>query len=306
MRGKVAAYITDKASPYADEIIEDAIGNLLIFKKGVSRPDNKIMLASHMDEVGVIVTAVGDDGYLKFDFVGGVDRRVVLGKRVLIGEKRVPGVIGLKAVHLSPQEERDSIPKLKDLNIDIGAAGRKEAESLVSPGDTGIFDSSFIIFGNGMIKARALDDRIGCSVLLRLLQSELPVDTWFAFTVQEEVGCRGAATAAYRIRPDISVVVEGTTAADLPSQKGADKVCIPGRGPVIPFMDNGAVYDRELFKQLGQIARNNGISWQTKTMISGGTDAQSIQKSGSSVRVAAVSAAVRYIHSPSGVACIEE
>ncbi|NLO48813.1 MAG: M42 family metallopeptidase [Clostridiales bacterium] len=303
---KVAEYIKEKAAHYADEIIEDAIGNLLIFKKGARKSEKTIMLASHMDEVGVIVTAIGDDGYLKFDFVGGIDRRVVLGKRVFIGDRLVPGVIGLKAIHLSPQEERNAIPKLKDLTIDIGAMSKEEAEKLVNPGDTGIFDPFVTEFGSGFIKAKALDDRIGCAVLLQLIKSDLPVDTWFAFTVQEEVGCRGAATAAYRLSPDISVVVEGTTAADLPSQKGADKVCIPGRGPVLPFMDNGAVYDRQLYTQLGKLAEKNNIPWQTKTVISGGTDAQAIQKSRSGVRVAAVSAAVRYIHSPSSVACMQD
>ena len=303
---KVAKFIKEKTAQYADDIIEDAIGNLLIFKKGARKPEKTLMLASHMDEVGVIVTAIGEDGYLKFDFVGGIDRRVVMGKRVYVGDKQIPGVIGLKAIHLTPQEERSTIPKLKDLTIDIGAMDRQEAEKLVSPGDTGIFDPFVTEFGNGFIKAKALDDRIGCAILLQLIRSEIAVDTWFAFTVQEEVGCRGAATAAYRISPDISLVVEGTTAADLPSQKGADKVCIPGRGPVLPFMDNGTVYDRQLFKQLGDLAEKNGIPWQTKTVISGGTDAQAIQKSRSGVRVAAVSAAVRYIHSPSSVACMQD
>lgn len=302
----VRAYIRRSASDYADEIIEDPMGNLLVFKKGEKSSSGPVMLAAHMDEVGVIITAIQDDGYLKFDFIGGVDRRVVIGKRVFIGDGLMPGVIGVNAVHLTSPEERKKIPKLKELSIDIGAGSREEAEKHVRLGDTGVFEPSITELGNGFIKAKALDDRIGCAVMLSLLQDTLPVDTWFAFTAQEEVGCRGAAVAAYRIKPSVAIVIEGTTAADLPSQKGSDKVCIPGRGPVIPFMDRGAVYDRKLFEELTKLADENGIPWQTKTYVSGGTDASAIQRSGEGTRVAAISAAVRYIHSPSSVVYIND
>ena len=300
---QVRAYIREKVTPHADEILEDPMGNLLVFKKGACQPSQKLMLAAHMDEVGIIVTHITDDGYLKFGFVGSVDRRVVIGKRVWIGEHAVPGVIGIRAIHLVSQEERKHVPQLKDLYIDIGADSREEAERLVALGDMGTFDPSVVEFGDGYLKAKAIDDRIGCAVMLRLLCEPLPVDTWFAFTVQEEVGCRGANTAAYRLRPDIALILEGTTAADIPSQKGAERVCEPGKGPVIPFMDGGTVYDRGLYTSLWRLAEANNIPWQTKTWISGGTDASVIQRSGSGVRVAAVSAAVRYIHSPVSVAC---
>lgn len=296
----VREFIKAEAAPFADEMITDAMGSLLVFKKGARRPKNKIMLAAHMDEVGIIVTGITDDGYLRFDFVGGVDRRVVIGKKVYINGHI--GVIGIKAIHLVQPEERSAIPKTSAMYIDIGAANRQEAEKLASLGDTGVFEGGVREFGAGFIKARAIDDRIGCAVMLSLIKEPLPVDTWFAFTVQEEVGSRGAFGAAFRIKPDIALILEGTTAADMPSQKGGDKVCIPGNGPVIPFMDKGAVYDRELFAALRGLAEENGIKWQTKTYISGGTDAQAIQRSVGGVRVAAISAAVRYIHSPSCVA----
>jgi endoglucanase len=300
----VREYILSEVKPYADEIVEDPMGNLLVTKKGARSPSKKLMFAAHMDEVGVIVTGITDDGYLKFDFVGGVDRRVTIGKKVYINNH--PGVIGMKAIHLMEDSERSQIPKLSAMYIDIGASGREEAEKLVSPGDTGVFDPGFVEFGSGMIKARAIDDRVGCAVMLKLIKEPLPVDATFAFTVQEEVGCRGANTAAFSVRPEIAIILEGTTAADMPSQKGTDKVCAPGKGPVIPFMDGGTVYNRALFDKLRSLAEANGIPWQTKTLISGGTDAQAIQRVAGGARVAAISAAVRYIHSPACVACLED
>ncbi len=135
---------------------------------------------------------------------------------------------------------------------------------------------------------------------------DLPADAWFAFTVQEEVGLRGSLVAANRLKPDMALIFEGTTAADLPSQTGNTRVCVPGMGPVLPFMDNGTITNRELFKALTSVADNNGIEWQTKTYISGGTDAAAIQRSGCGVKVAGIAAAVRYIHSPSCVACIKD
>ena len=154
-----------------------------------------------------------------------------------------------------------------------------------------------------MLSVKALDDRVGCGVMLSLLQQELPVDTWFAFTVCEEVGCRGAFGAAFGLRPEIALILEGTTAADLPGVAGAKRVCVPGQGPVLPFMDGGTVYDRGLFEQLRALAEAHGIPWQTKRRIAGGTDAQAMQRAGSGCRVAAISAAIRYIHSPVSVGC---
>ena len=302
----VRDYIRREAAPYADELRIDAMGNLIVFKKGLARPKGIVLLAAHMDEVGVIVTEITEKGFLRFAFVGGIDRRVVLGKRVFIGKNAVPGVIGLKPIHLTEDGEEEKVPPLKALYIDIGAQSREEAESLVSLGDFGSFDPTIVEFGDGWLKAKAIDDRVGCAAMLTLLKQELPVDTWFAFTVQEELGTRGAFGAAFSVKPDYALVLEGTTAADLPSQKGGAKVCIPGKGPVLPFMDGGAVYDRGLFERLKALAEANGIPWQTKTYISGGTDASALQKTAGGARVAAISAAVRYIHSPSSVACVRD
>ena len=302
----VREYIAREAAPYADELRIDSMGNLLVFKKGRARPKGTVLLAAHMDEVGLIVTEITDKGFLHFAFVGGIDRRVVLGKRVFIGKNAVPGVIGLKAYHLTEGDECEKVPPVKDLYIDVGAQSREEAEALISLGDRGCFDPAIVEFGDGWLKAKAIDDRVGCAVMLTLIKEELPVDAWFAFTVQEELGSRGAFGAAFSVKPDYALVLEGTTAADLPAQKGGEKVCIPGRGPVLPFMDGGAVYDRALWERLRTLADENGVPWQTKTRIAGGTDATALQKTAGCARVAAVSAAVRYIHSPSSVACTRD
>ena len=304
--GAVRDYIAARVQPHAAEMTTDAMGNLLVFVKGRRAPSKKVMLAAHMDEVGIIITGITEEGYLKFDFAGGVDRRVVIGKRVSVGDKAIPGVIALKAVHLLEDGERKKVPPTKSLHVDIGCRTREEAEKLVSLGDTGAFDGHIVEFGEGFLRAKAIDDRVGCAVMLALIEEGLPVDCRFAFTVQEEVGCRGAAAAAFRLRPEICLVLEGTTAADLPSQTGNERVCAPGKGPVLPFMDGGSIYDRGLWKELTALAEAEGIPWQTKTWISGGTDASSIQKTACGARVAAISAAVRYIHSPSCVGCTED
>lgn len=302
----VRDWIAAEAAPYADQMITDAQGSLLVFKKGRSTPKEPVLLAAHMDEVGVVIREIDDEGYLRFGFLGGVDRRVVIGKRVWIGKNRIPGLIGMKPIHLTTADERKTMPKLKDLYIDIGAADGDEARGLVRLGDYGVFDDRVLELQNDMIRAKAIDDRVGCGILLTLLKEELPVDTWFAFTVQEEVGCRGAFGAAFRLQPGVAVVVEGTTAADGPASVGARKVCLPCHGPVVPFQDGGTIYDRGLFEQITRLADAHGIPWQTKTLLSGGTDAQAIQRTRAGCRVAAISAAVRYIHSPSCVGCTRD
>ena len=221
----VRQYLLQQARPHADEIRQDAMGNLLVFKRGRKRPTRTILLAAHMDEVGVIVKSATDDGFLRFAFVGGVDRRVVIGKRVFLGPERVSAVVGMKPIHLASAGERKKIPPLEQLYLDLGADSRAEAERLAAPGTYGVFDDTLTELDGDMLSVKALDDRVGCGVMLSLLQQELPVDTWFAFTVCEEVGCRGAFGAAFGLKPEIALVLEGTTAADLPGVTGAKRVC---------------------------------------------------------------------------------
>ncbi|MBQ4544216.1 MAG: M42 family metallopeptidase [Oscillospiraceae bacterium] len=299
---EVRNYIREHVADYADEIREDSIGNLIVFKKGANRRKKKLMVCAHMDEVGMIIKEVTADGYLKFDFVGGVDRRVAIGKRVLVGDKKIPGLIGLRAIHLTTKEERKKTPKLSELCIDIGCEKKSSAEKLVSPGDYAIFDSDVKMLSEHRIKARAIDDRAGCAVMLELLEEDLAYDTYFAFTVQEEVGCRGAVSASYSVEPDLALVIEGTTAADIPSSEGAGRVCSLANGAVIGCMDGSTIYDKKLFEFLRRLAEEKGIKWQMKSKVAGGTDAGKIHISKKGVRTTSLSVPTRYIHSPSCVA----
>ncbi len=281
----------------------DALGNLIIFKKGMYIPKNKVMLAAHMDEVGLVITFVTDEGYLKFATVGGLDTCVILGRKVIIGDKGICGVVGIKPVHMLEEDKKCNIPENDTLYIDIGASDKTEAEKYVSPGDAAIFDSDFVEFGEGLIKGRALDDRAGCMVLLEILKSELYYDTCFVFTVQEEVGLRGAKTAAFSVDPDYAIVVETTTAADIAGLPKEKQVCMLGAGAVISFMDKSTVYDRGLYELAFTLAEKHGIKVQPKTVVAGGNDAGAIHSSRAGVRTLTVSLPCRYLHSPSCVIC---
>lgn len=301
---EVRDYIRERVEKAGCEAYEDAMGNLIVHKPGRATKQ-KVLYSAHMDEVGFIITDITSDGYLKFACVGGIDTRVIIGKRCTVGPNRIPGIVGIKAVHLTSPEERKSVPKVKDMYIDIGCDSKEQAEKLVEKGEYAVFDSEPIEFGDGMLKARAIDDRIGCAVMIRLIE-ETDIESWYTFVVQEEVGTRGSGPAAYRVAPDVAIILEGTTAGDIPEATKDKKVCGPKKGAVLPFMDNSAVYSPELFRELCAIGDKHGIKYQVKEYVSGGTDAGKIQRSRAGVKVAAISAAVRYIHSPSCVASIDD
>lgn len=303
---EVRDYIRKRVEAHADSVRVDALGNLIVFKRGAKPTGNKLMLCAHMDEVGLMVKSVTDEGYLKFGCVGGIDRRILLGKRVSVGEKGIPGVIGLKAIHLTTAEERKKVPKLTDLYIDIGAKDKAEALAQVELGDVCSFVSDAVEFGDGMLKAKAIDDRVGCAVMVKLLEEELPMDCTFVFTAMEEVGTRGAFGAAFSVTPEVALVLEGTTAADIPALEPERQVCWPGKGPVLSWMDGGTIYDRELFELLRSLAEENGLPWQMKHYLAGGTDGKAIQRTKAGVRVAGISAAVRYLHAPSSVCSLND
>ncbi len=303
---EIRAFIAEKIRPHVQELKVDSLGNLIARKKGRRRTESPLMIAAHMDEVGLIVKKVDDKGYIRFAPTGGIDRRTLLGKKVLVGKGRIPGVVGLKAVHLVSPKEEKTIPEMARLYIDIGASGKEEAQSLVRTGDPVLFHSDWVEYGDGRIKAKALDDRVGCAAMIRLIQSDLPMDCVFVFTAQEEVGARGAAGAAFSLRPSIALILEGTTAADLPGVKEHRQVTRLGAGPVLGLMDRQTIYDRKLFELLRDLAVERGIPWQTKRTIAGGTDASSIQPSGRGVRMAALSVPVRYIHTPSSTASLKD
>ena len=212
--GRVREYIISKIDGKCEYTI-DPMGNLLAFKQGKKEPKNKVMLSAHMDEIGFIVTYICDNGFLKFTNVGGIDPKIAVGRSVRIGENNISGVIGNKAVHLCHGDEEKTAPKLDKLYIDIGASSKEEAEKYVNIGDSVHFISDFVEFGEDKIKAKAIDDRFGCAIMLKMIESELEYDTHFAFLVQEEVGCRGAGAAVFSIRPDYAIVLEATTASDI-------------------------------------------------------------------------------------------
>lgn len=303
---EVRDYILERVLPHADGVTTDSMGNLIIEKKGRKSGGTKILICAHMDEVGLIITGIEDEGYLRFDYLGGIDRRVLIGKPIFIGKDGVAGVIGIKPYHLVDKEEEKKVPEREDMYIDIGVKSREEAEALVTLGDTGVFDDSVLEFGDGYLKAKAIDDRVGCAAMIKLIERELPCDCTFAFTVQEEVGTRGAKIVANRVQPEVCIVLEGTTAADLPEVPEGKRICRLGEGIVIPFMDRGAIYSRRLYKLLTELADRHEIKWQTKTMIAGGTDAQAIQRSGAGVETIAISAPIRNIHSPVSIAKISD
>lgn len=276
----------------------DNIGNLIVFKKGRKKPEKKLLISAHMDEVGFIVTHITSDGYLKFDEVGGIDRRVVLGKSVTVG-KNINGVIIATPTHLLTSEQRDSIPKFESMYIDIGASSREEAEKYVSLGDSIQFDCEFMWLDD-IITGKAIDDRAGCAIMIEMINSELEYDTYFSFVVQEEVGLRGAKCAAFTVDPDFAIVAEATTAADIPNVSAEKSVCNVGDGAVISFMDRRTIYHRELVLKAMNCA-DDEVKVQYKQAVAGGNDAGAIQTSKGGVRTLAVSIPCRYLHSSCGL-----
>jgi endoglucanase len=299
-------------TPLADSVRVDALGNLIACKKARTRPGTGkrklVMLAAHMDEVGLMVTHLDKSGYLRFDKVGGIDNRLLLAKRVLVGKKRLPGVIGVWPVHfLRRRTDREKPPTAEELTIDIGAASLEEAQSLVSVGEHACFETRSESRG-GLIKAKALDDRIGCYILIELLRDRHPFDLAAAFTVQEEVGLRGASVVAHQPKPDLAFILEGTGAADFPQPKGAEQGRVPamGGGPVITLMDRSVFCDRGLVRLLEETARRNRIPFQHKRPGIGGTDAGRIHLARGGVRTAVVAVPCRYIHAPAGLASLKD
>lgn len=295
---KVRDFILSEISGYCEYHV-DPLGNIIAEKKGKSSASKKVMVSAHMDEVGMVVTSVKSDGTLTVAPVGGIDPRVAIGRPVFVGDNDIYGVIGAKAVHNLSADEKKTAPKFDALYVDIGAEDKAAAEKLAAPGDFVHFSSEFISFGDGFLKAKAIDDRFGCAVMIDLIKSELPYDCTFTFVVQEEVGLRGSRTAAYSVDPDFAIVLEATTAADIPLASGEKRCCELGGGAVVSYMDRSTIYDRELYGLSREIASENGIKWQTKTMVAGGNDGGAIHISRGGVRTIAISAPCRYLHSPS-------
>lgn len=297
----VRNFIKEKA--VADEVYIDSIGNLICHKKGNGK---KVMVSAHMDEVGLIITEITDKGFLKFDTLGGIETAVLCSKKVLIGDNKVPGIISAKAIHLQKGDEVTSPLKIKDLCIDIGAKDKEAAKKIVNLGDYAIFDGEYIEFGDNLVKSKALDDRVGCAILLELMKKNYDSDMYFVFSVQEEVGLRGATVAAYNIKPDIALVIEGTTCSDVYGSKPHNQVTNLGGGAVMTAMDRAAISDKEYYDFIMKTASENGIKLQIKRTVMGGTDAGAIQRSCAGVKTAVLAVPCRYIHSHVSVMNLED
>ncbi len=280
----------------------DRIGNLIATKDGGDASAPHILLAAHMDEVGLLITGIRDDGLLRYQPVGGIDSRVVVSKPVLCGDACVPGVIGAKAIHLQSDDDYNRVLDHDGLFIDIGAKDKAGAEKLCPLGTYVVFDSPLEVFGEGHYAGRALDDRVGCLSLLRALEHGYAGKLTCAFTVQEEVGLRGATVVSHHVDNDLAVVLEGTSANDLGDVPFANQVCNVGAGVAISHMDRASIAHPGLRAAMVAVAKDAGIPHQPKRGVSGGNDAGPLQRGAGAKPTVVLSVPCRYIHSPVSVA----
>jgi endoglucanase len=283
------------------EYSTDSVGNLLVFKKGKKARNKKVLFSAHMDEVGFMVKYVDDEGYILFDAIGGVDRRVVSGRRIIFCESNLPGVVASKAVHMQTPEEKGKCEAISSMHIDIGVDSREDAFKYVSIGDCATFVPNYSEFGDGMVCSKALDDRFGCAILVSMINSDLEYDTYFAFNTCEEVGCDGAKEVAHRLRPDVVIVIETTTAGDILGVPKSKCACQVGSGAVLSIMDRSTIYDQGLLETAVSVADEKNIKWQYKNVVAGGNEAGEYQRGAAGAKVLAISAPARYIHSASNV-----
>jgi endoglucanase len=286
--------IADKVDDYSI----DHLGNVIACQKGTANPGFKVMVAAHMDEVGFMITHADEGGMLHFAKVGGIDDRVLPAKVVRIGKTKIPGVICIKPVHLTRPEERGKVVSFEQLVIDIGASSKAEAEKLVGKGDYAAFDIAFEELEE-LVKGKAFDDRAGCAVLVSLVErGPYPFDFYPVFTTMEEVGLRGARVAGYSVMPDAGFVLEGTICDDGPKDQDVSPTTEVGKGPAISVMDRSVISDRRLLRLVIDTAEAEGIPYQFKQRVSGGTDAGAIHLAKTGVPTLPVSVPSRYIHSP--------
>ena len=293
----VRDFILSHLKPHCDNVQVDKLGNVIVFKKGRSSA-KKIMLCAHMDEVGLIVKGIDEDGYLHFAPVGGIDARVLLGKRVDVAG--IPGVIGIKAVHMTTPEQREQAVKMSDMYIDVGAESRDEVTAQI--GDYVSFVKEYTEFGQDCICAKALDDRVGCAALLEIAKkADFAYDSYLCFTVQEEIGLRGAEAIARKISPDVCIALEGTVCQDTHGVPEHLWVTKQGGGPAISAIERQIAHTRELVQGIQKIAKESNVPCQLKRTNVGGNDTRGVQTVGAGCRTVALSVPCRYIHGFAGV-----
>lgn len=287
------------AGQYADEVIIDGIGNLLVFKKGCRPRSCALLVDAQMDEPGWLVGGYTASGLLKLVSSGNVDTRSLTGQRVKVGPGKIAGTINHRAVALTSADERKSFPDLKDLYVDIGCQSYECAKALVTIGEPISLDVPFSEFGDGFIRLKAASSRIGCAVALKLLSRTLAYDTWFAFTTGGtigETGARGAITAGNRLQPDIALILGSATANDIPGVQEHKRGSIPGNGAVVPILDVETVYQRDLRTHVLSSADQSGIRWQYSLESSPGNDGSALHISGHGAAAFALLAPTRYAH----------
>lgn len=300
--GEVRKIVLEQVRPLADTVRVDALGNVLAVRQGSAPQRLRVMVAAHMDEVGMMITHDEGEGIFRFATVGGVGSRYLAGKPVWVGRERLPGVIGVKPVHLASREERRRPVAVDDLRIDVGPENRKK----VKPGDWAIFGAGFARLGSSLC-ARALDDRVGVASLIELVRNAPPnIDLLAAFTVQEEVGLRGARVAAYALDPQLAFVLDCTPAHDLPvyDTDGFRPIDVEnlhyntrlGGGAAIYVTDRATISDPRLIRHLISTGDELGIPYQLRQPGSGGTDAGAIHKIRAGVPSVSVSVPGRYPH----------
>ncbi|MGH4121346.1 MAG: M42 family metallopeptidase [Clostridium sp.] len=301
--GEVREIIKEEIVNYVDEMKVDVMGNIIAHKKGNGI---KVLIDAHMDEVGFIITGYNQDGTLRFESLGGINGKVLLSKVVLIGKNKIPGVIGFKPIHLQNSDERKNNVKASMCCIDIGSSSVEETQKHIKIGEFVVFHMVYGKFGDGLVKGKAFDDRMGCAVAIEILKESYNCDLYVSFNVQEEVGERGSYVSAFNIQPDIGVALEGTICADMPGIPKHLSATEIGKGPALSIMDKTSIFDDEILKTIIKVAEDKDILYQLRRATAGGNDAGAILMSGAGAKVATVSVPCRYIHSSVSVASIED
>lgn len=292
---EVRAIVLEEIKDFVDEFKVDALGNVLAVKKARRENAKKVMISTHMDEVGFMIVEDNENGLYSFQIVGGIDEKQLPGKVVLVGKDKLPGVIGARPIHFTTHEEREQAIPLDNLRIDLGPGGGGKAK----PGDRATFATKFSQVGPSLI-GKALDNRLGVATLIELLKHAPDnITLQAAFTVQEEIGLRGAKVAAYAFNPDLAFAVDSTPAMDLPMWDGTENMRYNtrlGAGPAIYIADGYTLSDPRLVRYLAQTADSNGIPYQFRQPGGGGTDAGAIHKSRTGIPTISISISSRYAH----------
>ena len=296
--GEMRKTLRPLLAPHVDELQVDNMGNLITLKKGTGESQLRVLVTAHMDEVGMMVVDHTNDGMLKVRAVGGIDDRLLPGLTVAVGEEQLSGVIGIKALHRTSAQEFGKAIPIKKLSVDIGAESEKAAQKLAPVGTRVTFTTQAHPLGE-LIAGKAFDDRAGCTALLALLQKKpYPFDLYAVFTVQEEVGLRGARVAGYTVEPDVAFSLEGTIADDLPKKEDVSPTSEIGAGPVLTVMDRSFIAAPRLLRYTIKLADELGIAYQFKQPGIGGTDTGAIHLTRGGVPSLTLAIPCRYIHSP--------